>query len=184
MSIPNFLTVFRIGLIPAFVVCFYLPGKFGHILATLLFALAAITDWLDGYLARNLNQTTKFGEFLDPVADKLMISTALLLVVGEVGSAFVAIPAAVIVGREIAISALREWMAEIGRRTSVAVGLIGKIKTATQMIALLLLLLYYPSAGHKLLVTGIILLYAAAGLTLWSMVMYLKVAWPELTRNN
>lgn len=181
MSIPNMLTTLRIFLIPAFVLAFYLPGKFGHILSALIFAIAAITDLFDGYLARNLNQTTKFGAFLDPVADKLMVATALVLIVGELGAAYIAIPAAIIVGREIAISALREWMAEIGKRASVAVGLIGKFKTAAQMIALVLLLLHYPGHDHGFLIYGLILLYVAAGLTLWSMYMYLKIAYPDLT---
>lgn len=181
INIPNLLTSFRIILIPAFVMFFYFPGRIGHLLAAGIFALAAITDWFDGYLARNLNQTTKFGEFLDPVADKLMVAVALLLVVGELGSAYVAIPAAVIVGREITISALREWMAEIGKRTSVAVGFIGKIKTTVQMVAMILLLLYYPGDGIWLLIIAMILLYIAAMLTLWSMFMYLQAAWPDLT---
>jgi CDP-diacylglycerol---glycerol-3-phosphate 3-phosphatidyltransferase len=181
-NVPNILTIFRILLIPAFVIVFYLPGKMGHFLAAATFSLAAITDWLDGYLARNLNQTTRFGEFLDPVADKLMVAIALVLVVAYLGSAYVAIPAAVIVGREIVISALREWMAEIGKRTSVAVGFIGKIKTAVQMLAMVSLLLYHPKYySIWLLVFGLLLLYIAAVLTLWSMVMYLKVAWPDLT---
>jgi CDP-diacylglycerol---glycerol-3-phosphate 3-phosphatidyltransferase len=183
MNIPNFLTLIRIFLIPTIVLVFYIPGKLGHYLAACIFALAAITDIFDGYLARNLNQTTKFGEFLDPVADKLIVAVALVLLVGELGAAYLTIPAAIIVGREIAISALREWMAEIGNRTNVAVGFIGKIKTTFQMIALTLLLLYYPKfiADKWLLYLGIILLYFAAGLTLWSMLQYLKAARIDLT---
>jgi CDP-diacylglycerol---glycerol-3-phosphate 3-phosphatidyltransferase len=181
MNIPNILTFFRIFLIPAFALAFYIPGKIGHILAAVIFAIAAFTDLIDGYLARNLNQTTKFGAFLDPVADKLMVATALVLIVGELGAAYIAIPAAIIVGREIAISALREWMAEIGKRTSVAVGFVGKIKTALQMFALMALLLHYPGHDAVFLVFGLILLYAAVALTLWSMYMYLKAAYPNLT---
>jgi CDP-diacylglycerol---glycerol-3-phosphate 3-phosphatidyltransferase len=181
MSIPNLLTLFRICLIPAFVLFFYFPGKIGHILATCVFALAALTDFIDGYLARNLNQTTKFGAFLDPVADKLMVGIALILVVGELGAAYIAIPAAIIVGREIVISSLREWMAEIGKRASVAVSFVGKIKTALQMFALLFLLMHYPGHDKGFLFFGAILLYASAALTLWSMYVYLKIAMPDLT---
>lgn len=183
LNIPNFLTFIRIFLVPAIVITFYFPGKFGHILATSIFAVASLTDWIDGYLARNLNQATKFGEFLDPVADKLVVSIALVLIVAEIGSAYVAIPAAVIIGREIAISALREWMAEMGKKTSVAVSYIAKIKTLLQMLAVAMLLLYYPKGGqdYKFLVFGVILLYLSAGMTLWSMYMYLKAAWPDLT---
>lgn len=181
MSIPNILTFIRIFLIPAFVLAYYFPIKAGHAIAAIIFALAALTDWVDGYLARNLNQVTKFGAFLDPVADKLIVTTALVLVVGQIGTAYVAIPAAVIVGREIVISALREWMAEIGKRASIAVGFIGKVKTAVQMAAVILLLLHHPGVDEGFMVFGMILLYAAAGLTLWSMYMYLKIASPDLT---
>ena len=186
MSIPNSLTYIRIFLIPAIVIAFYLPGKFGHIAATIIFAGACFTDWFDGYLARNLNQLTKFGAFLDPVADKLIISIALVLIVAELGKAYVAIPAAIIIGREIAISALREWMADIGKRTSVAVSYVAKIKTTLQMLAVGSLLLYCPgcNVGHKFLILGLLLLYVSAGMTLWSMYMYIKVAWPDLTDGN
>lgn len=185
-NIPNLLTIIRIFLIPAIVLSFYLPGKFGHGLATIIFACAALTDLFDGYLARNLNQATRFGAFLDPVADKLIVSIALILVVAELGKAYVAIPAAVIIGREIAISALREWMADIGKRTSVAVSYMAKIKTTLQMFAVGSLLLYCPkcASGYKYLIVGLILLYVAAGMTLWSMYMYLKAAWPDLTEND
>lgn len=181
MNIPNILTFIRIFLIPAFVLAFYLPWHYANVTAASIFVLAAITDWLDGYLARNLNQTTALGAFLDPVADKLIIATALVLIVGELGSAYVAIPAAIIVGREIAVSALREWMAELGKRASVAVGFVGKVKTTVQMIALILLLLYQPQQQIYLKFLGIFALYLAAILTLWSMIMYLKIAWPDLT---
>ena len=186
MNIPNLFTYIRIFLIPAIVVVFYIPGKFGHILATIIFAGAALTDWVDGYLARNLNQSTKFGAFLDPVADKLIVSIALILVVAELGKAYIAIPAAVVIGGEIVISALREWMADIGKRTSVAVSYIGKIKTVLQMLAVGLLLLYCPkcAAGYKYLIFGLAFLYLAAGMTLWSMYMYIKAAWPDLTKSD
>lgn len=184
MNTPTLLTFIRISLIPAIVIAFYIPGKFGHLLATIIFAVACFTDWIDGYLARNWNQATKFGAFLDPVADKLIISVALILIVAELGKAYIAIPAVVIIGREIAISALREWMADIGKRTSVAVSYIAKIKTTMQMFAVGSLLLHCPGYGYKFLILGLILLYLSAGMTLWSMYMYIKVAWPDLTNND
>lgn len=183
MNIPMLLTYIRIFLIPAIVITFYLPSKMGHVLAAFIFVFAALTDWFDGYLARNLNQTTKFGMFLDPVADKLIISVALVLIVAEVGEAYVAVPAAVIIGREIVISALREWMAEIGKKTSVAVSLVAKIKTTLQMVAVGMLL-YCPGCGNWFFICGIILLYLAVAMTLWSMYMYVKTAWPDLQRDN
>ena len=183
MNVPMLLTYIRIFLIPAIVIAFYVPGMFGHVVATVLFAFAALTDLFDGYLARNLNQTTKFGTFLDPVADKLVVSIALILIVAEMGEAYIAIPAAVIIGREIIISSLREWMAEIGKKTSIAVCLAAKIKTTAQMFAVGSLLLHCPAFGNKFLILGIILLYFAVGLTLWSMYMYLKTAWPDLTKD-
>lgn len=176
MNVPNILSLVRIILIPIFVVGFYLPSGIGRIVASSIFLLACITDWLDGYLARNLNQTTKLGAFLDPVADKLIVAVALVLIVGELHGSYLAIPAAIIVGREIVVSALREWMAEIGKRTSVAVSLVGKFKTAAQMAAIVSLLLYKPGNNLTFLVLGSILLYIAAGLTLWSMIMYIKAA--------
>jgi CDP-diacylglycerol---glycerol-3-phosphate 3-phosphatidyltransferase len=181
INVPNVLTLGRILAIPIFVILFYLPYPGMHFLATLVFLFAALTDWFDGYLARLLKQTTKFGAFLDPVADKLMITTALVLVVAEFGAAYLALPAAVIVGREIVISALREWMAEIGKRTSIAVTKITKVKTTLQMAALTFLLLYRPGNTELWRYLGIILIYIAAILTLWSMIMYLKTAWPDLT---
>ncbi len=180
MTIPNILTVSRIILIPIFVVVYFLPVTWAHFGAACLFAICAVTDWLDGFLARNLKQDTRFGSFLDPVADKLAVATALVLVVGEMGAIYITIPAAIIVGREIVISGLREWMAEIGKRTSVAVTWVAKIKTVLQMLALILLLLYQPGVV-VIEVLGLILLYVAVLLTLWSMVMYLKAAWPDLT---
>lgn len=181
MNIPNLLTLLRIVLIPVLVLIFYLPFSGNHIVAALIFVLAALTDWLDGYLARSLQQTSRLGAFLDPVADKLIVAVALVLVVGEQNLPFLAIPAAVIVGREIVISALREWMAEIGKRASVAVSVIGKFKTALQMIALVVLLLYKPGGYIWIGMLGCALLYVAAILTLWSMVMYVKAAWNDLT---
>ncbi|MFQ5471009.1 MAG: CDP-diacylglycerol--glycerol-3-phosphate 3-phosphatidyltransferase [Gammaproteobacteria bacterium] len=180
MTIPTNLTLIRIALIPVFVLCFYLPLTWSHILATVIFSLAAITDWLDGYLARKLNQTSAFGAFLDPVADKLMVAVALVLLVETHASAWMAIPAAIIIGREIAVSALREWMAEIGKGSDVAVNMMGKIKTTCQMTALIMLLYQDPLLGLSMVTLGYIFLYIAAGLTLWSMIKYLKNAWPAL----
>lgn len=179
-NIPILLTLLRIGLLPVFVLVFYLPGVWANAASAVIFALAALTDWLDGYLARRLSQISAFGTFLDPVADKLMVAVALVLLVQTNPTPLFAIPAAVIVGREIAISALREWMAELGKRTHVAVSIIGKIKTVAQMLALLLLLYRNPIGVFPTYEAGMILLYAAAILTLWSMVVYMRAAWPAL----
>lgn len=181
--LPNLLTLLRIVLIPVFVIVFYLPFPSAQVIAAGIFAAASITDWLDGYLARKLKMLSPFGAFLDPVADKLIVSTSLLLLVGAKDIHYITIPAIVIVGREIVISALREWMAEIGRRASVRVGYIGKVKTALQMLALMLLLAFNPSSSWWG-VLGFILLYVSAILTMWSMVIYLVIAWPELIKKN
>lgn len=173
---PTILTLVRIALIPLFVVVYYLPYPWAWPMSSLIFALASITDWLDGYLARRLNQISKFGAFLDPVADKLMVAVALVMLVGQFNSLYLAVPAMIIIGREIAISALREWMAEVGKRSSVAVTYIGKVKTTAQMVALLLLLYYHPLLGIPIYQTGLILLNLAAGLTLWSMIVHLHAA--------
>ena len=181
LTIPNILTFVRIIAIPILVLVFYLPVAWSNIACAIIFALAAMTDWLDGYIARNWKLSTPFGEFLDPVADKLIVAVALVLIVGKHNMPYLAIPAAVIVGREIVISALREWMAEIGKRASIAVSFVGKIKTFIQMLAVILLLVYDPGGYVLIGILGYILLYVAAALTLWSMVMYLKTAWPDLT---
>lgn len=183
-NIPNILTLLRIGLIPVLVLFFYLPMHWTHIVTTAVFALAGFTDWLDGYLARRMGETSAFGAFLDPVADKLMVATALVLLVdrnptGHAGL-LLAIPAAIIIGREITISALREWMAGLGAKAAVAVSYIGKVKTTAQMMALLLLLYRAPVDGVSASEVGLYLLYLAAILTLWSMTVYLKAAWPVL----
>ncbi|MEN8130918.1 MAG: CDP-diacylglycerol--glycerol-3-phosphate 3-phosphatidyltransferase [Pseudomonadota bacterium] len=180
INLPIILTLIRIALIPLFVVIYYLPYDWAWPLSALIFALAGITDWLDGYLARRLGQTSSFGAFLDPVADKLMVAVALVMLVGEHHSLYLAVPAMIIIGREIAISALREWMAEIGRPGSVAVRFIGKVKTTAQIIALLLLLYHHPLLGISTHLSGLILLNFAAALTLWSMVVYLYAAFHEL----
>ncbi len=181
MNIPNLLTLARLVFIPLLVILFYLPYAWSLPLTAALFGLAAITDWLDGYLARRWDQSTPFGAFLDPVADKVMVAVALALLVERFDSALLTLPALVIIGREIVISALREWMAEMGKRASVAVSWIGKIKTTLQMVALLLLLGTPP--GTWVAHLGVVTLYVAAILTLWSMLQYLRAAWPELTRS-
>jgi CDP-diacylglycerol--glycerol-3-phosphate 3-phosphatidyltransferase len=173
----------RIVLIPIFICAFYLPFSWAHGLAAVIFALASFTDWLDGYLARKLKQMSPFGAFLDPVADKLLIASTLLLLVGAKEIDYITLPAIVIVGREIVISALREWMAEIGRRASVTVSYVGKVKTTLQMAALLLLMLFDPATSWWGFL-GFILLYVAAILTIWSMVIYLMIAWPELSKKS
>ncbi|KPW36004.1 CDP-diacylglycerol--glycerol-3-phosphate 3-phosphatidyltransferase [Pseudomonas tremae] len=179
MNIPNLITVLRVLLIPIFILLFYMPYHWSYMAASAVFAFAAATDWLDGYLARRLEQSTPFGAFLDPVADKLMVAVALVLLVQAHANLWLTLPAAVIIGREIVISALREWMAEIGARAQVAVSNMGKWKTAAQMLALVILL-GNPPAVTVWVILGYALLLIAAGLTLWSMVQYLRAAWPHL----
>jgi len=181
MGIPNILTFLRIVLIPFFILLFYLPFRGSHILAALIFIFAAMTDWLDGYLARSLGQVSKLGTFLDPVADKLIVVTALILLVGDRALPYLSVPAIVIICREIMVSALREWMAEIGKHKHMAVTMIGKIKTTIQMLAIILLLLYKPGAWLGFAWLGYVLLYLAVLLTLWSMCLYLKAAWQDLS---
>lgn len=180
-NIPNILTLTRIGLIPVFVVVFYLPVPWARPACAIVFTAAALTDWLDGWLARRWHQTSPFGAFLDPVADKLMVAIALVLLVQSDPRIVLVLPAAVIIGREITVSALREWMAAIGFRARVAVSTVGKFKTTAQMIAIVLLILHRPVFGIPVLPIGMLLLYVAAGLTLWSMLLYLHAAWPSLT---
>lgn len=182
-GLPNLLTLMRIVLIPVLVVVFYLPFSWAHAVAAIIFATASFTDWLDGYLARKLKQMSPFGAFLDPVADKLLVATSLLLLVGAKDINYITLPAIVIVGREIVISALREWMAEVGSRASIAVSYMGKAKTGMQMVALVLLLAFHPALSLWGWV-GFVLLYLAAILTIWSMVIYLGMAWPQLTEKS
>ena len=178
MNIPNMLTLFRVALIPVFVGVFYLPTSWANGLSAGVFGLAAITDWLDGFLARRLGQTSRFGAILDPVADKLMVAAVLVLIVEADPRPLIAVPAIIIIGREIAVSGLREFMAEIGQRATVAVANIGKIKTATQMLALLLMLYRDDVGAFPTYFVGFLLFYVSAALTLWSMVVYLRAAWP------
>ncbi|HTT08490.1 MAG TPA: CDP-diacylglycerol--glycerol-3-phosphate 3-phosphatidyltransferase [Gammaproteobacteria bacterium] len=180
MNLPNTLTLLRLFLIPVFVVVFYLPFRGSHAAAALIFFFAAITDWLDGYLARRLKQTSLLGEFLDPVADKIMVAVVLVLLLQQDPTVLLALLTAVIIGREIAVSALREWMAELGARRRVAVSVLGKVKTTLQMLALILMLYRVPVGGIDTYALGLRLLYLAALLTLWSMFVYLVAAWPQL----
>jgi CDP-diacylglycerol--glycerol-3-phosphate 3-phosphatidyltransferase len=182
INIPNALTLTRVALVPVFVVVFYLPFQWSYAVSAAIFAVAAITDWLDGYLARRLNQSTPFGAFLDPVADKVMVAIALVLLVEREHVWWFSLSAAVIIGREIVISALREWMAEVGKRTSVAVSWIGKVKTTVQMIAIVGFLLIAPDSHPLLRALCALMLVGAALLTLWSMIIYLRAAWPEMRR--
>ena len=183
MNIPNLITVLRVLLIPVFIALFYLPFTWSYYAASAIFAFASATDWLDGYLARRWEQSTPFGAFLDPVADKLMVAVALVLLVAEHANWLMTIAAAIIIGREIVISALREWMAEIGARAQVAVSQLGKWKTAAQMVALIILLAKPPVIDFWV-VLGYCLLIVAAVLTLWSMVKYLLAAWPHLNPSD
>jgi len=180
LTIPNLLTWSRIIMIPVFVVIYYLPMSWSGFVAAVIFALAGVTDWVDGYLARKWGQMTKLGAFLDPVADKLMVATALVVLVEVHGNFWMSVPAAVIIGREITISALREWMAELGKRASVAVSFVGKIKTTFQMIAITGLIANPPVVENWVVWLAYLLLYIATLLTLWSMLVYLKAAWPAL----
>ena len=180
MNVPNILTLLRIVLVPLLVVIFYLPGEWSCIVCAGIFTVAAFTDWFDGYLARKLNQTTPFGAFFDPVADKVMVAIALCLLIDEFRTFWMTIPAMVIIGREIVISALREWMAELGKRISIAVNRIGKLKTAAQMLAINFLLFSSAPLSTFIGYTGLILLYISVILTLWSMYIYISVAWPDL----
>ncbi|MEX1222546.1 CDP-diacylglycerol--glycerol-3-phosphate 3-phosphatidyltransferase [Pseudidiomarina planktonica] len=178
-NIPNLLTSFRIFLIPVFLVIYYLPGPEANFWAALVFVIAAITDALDGYVARKFNQFTAFGAFLDPVADKVMVAAALVVVVEHYATWWITIPALTIISRELVVSALREWMAQIGRQGQVAVSNLGKLKTIAQMVALVGLLW---EANTFVIVTATILLYLAFALTLWSMWEYLRAAWADLSQ--
>ena len=180
-SIPNILTLSRIILIPVFIVVFYLPVQVAHLAAAAIFALACATDWWDGYLARRLQQTTKLGAFLDPVADKLIVVAALIMIVELPYLPYLTLPVMVIIGREIVVSALREWMAEVGQRAHVAVATIAKWKTASQMVAIFCLLAYTPKTTIFIIIVGYITLYMAVVLTLWTMFMYLYAARKSFT---
>ncbi len=182
MNIPNALSLFRIGLIPCYVLLFYLPGPWARYGAAAVFAIAALTDWLDGYLARRWDQSSKLGAFLDPVADKLLVAVVLILLLQRSPEIWLALPIAIVIGREITISALREWMAELGARQRVSVSSIGKIKTTCQMLAIILMTMRDDWWGIPLYLLGVIALYVATVATLWSAYLYLAAAWPDLKR--
>jgi CDP-diacylglycerol--glycerol-3-phosphate 3-phosphatidyltransferase len=179
-TIPNLLTAIRIAFIPAIVVLFYLPYHWSDMACGLVFGLVGITDAFDGYLARKLGQVSRLGEFLDPVADKLIVVTALVLIVSRNPTWYVTLTAAVIIGREIAISALREWMSEIGARHKMQVSGVAKFKTIVQIVGLSMMLFREDIFGLPTYLFGLVLTILAAALTLWSMAAYLVAAWPEL----
>lgn len=180
-NLPGVLTLTRIALVPIFAIFFYLPFSSAATIATVIFSIAALTDYFDGLVARKMNQMSKFGAFLDPVADKLLVAVSLVLLVGSPHLSYLAVPAAIILAREIIVSALREWMAEVGKRAKVSVTYIAKIKSTLQMIAIAVLI--FCSKGEQsgiLLALGYILFYIATVLTVWTLVMYLKAAWQDL----
>ena len=180
LNIPTYLTLFRVVLIPLFVSAFYLPLTYSPEITTLIFFIASITDWFDGYLARKWNQTTPLGAFLDPVVDKVLVAVAFVCVVEYYHTWWITIPVCIMIAREIIISALREWMAELGKRTSVAVSIWGKVKTAAQMLALGGMLWRQSNLMETL---AFILLYIAAALTIWSMLQYLKASKGSLLKS-
>lgn len=186
LTTPTILTLLRIALVPVLVVLFYVPYSWSNLACVVIFVLAAVTDIADGAIARRTGQTSRFGAFLDPVADKIMVSTALVLLVQRQESYQVvfAIAAAIIIGREITISALREWMSEIGERALVSVSWIGKTKTVFQMTAIGFLLYREDLGWIPVSLIGELLLYTAAGLTLWSMWSYLQAAWPAISQSD
>ena len=186
LNTPNLLTLFRMALIPVVVVLYFMP--IAGVYVTAVFLLAGLTDWLDGYLARRLEQTSQFGEFLDPVADKLVVAAVLVLLVSDgdvlarvVSQKLFIVAVVVIIGREIAVSALREWVAQSGARAGMAVSTLGKVKTTMQIIAIALLLYSQDLVGFPTLLVGELMLYVASALTIWSMVGYLKSAWPAIS---
>ena len=180
LNFPTYLTLFRLALIPLFVAVFYLPIIYSPEITTFIFFIASITDWFDGYLARKWNQTTPLGAFLDPVADKVLVAVAFVCVVEYYHTWWITIPVCIMIAREIIISALREWMAELGKRTSVAVSIWGKVKTAAQMLALGGMLWRQSDLMETL---AFILLYIAAALTIWSMLQYLKASKGSLLKS-
>ncbi|NVJ60007.1 MAG: CDP-diacylglycerol--glycerol-3-phosphate 3-phosphatidyltransferase [Gammaproteobacteria bacterium] len=191
MNIPNILTSFRILMIPVFVVVFYLPVDWSYTGAAIIFAVAGWTDWFDGYIARRFNMTSPLGAFLDPVADKLMVLISIVLIVELYETPWIAVPSLVIIGREITVTALREWMAEYGKSADVKVSFVGKVKTLWQLGSIFFLILggAQPSLvdvmGYPLFVIlGYFSLYVSVALTLWSMVIYVKAAWPYLSAKN
>lgn len=184
INLAILLTLLRIVAIPVVVICFYSPIPYARPIAGIIFGLAAITDLLDGYIARNYGQASRFGEFLDPVADKLMVAVVLVLLVQSDPRSYVDVIAIIIIGREITVSALREWMATVGARANVAVSTGGKIKTTLQMFGIAFMVYKLPFFGIDVYAVGFVLLVAAAGMTIWSMVIYLKAAWPFILQDG
>jgi CDP-diacylglycerol---glycerol-3-phosphate 3-phosphatidyltransferase len=184
ITIPTALTLFRIALLPVMVVVFYAGFRGANVAAALIFLAAGITDWLDGWIARRWNMGSAFGAFLDPVADKLMVAVTLFLLVQENPTPLLAVTSAIIVGREISISALREWMAEIGERATVRVALVGKIKTVMQIVAIVVLLYQHDLPSLKPFYVGESLLVIAAALTIWSGLLYVRAALPVLRQQR
>ena len=180
LTVPNLLTSFRIAAIPLVVLIYYLPADWAGQAAGLLFGLAAVTDWFDGFLARKLRQTSRFGEFLDPIADKLLVSSSLIVLLQNDPELHLALFAAIIIGREIAVSALREWMSQLGSSAVLKVTHFAKWKTTVQMFGIGFMLYKAPSFDIPVYLIGEILLAVAVGLTLWSMVEYLKASWPVI----
>jgi len=178
LNLANILTLLRIAAIPVVVICFYSPLEYARPIAAVLFGLAAITDLIDGWVARRFGQTSRFGEFLDPVADKLMVAIVLVMLVQAQSSWFEDVIAMIIIGREITISALREWMATIGERANVKVDITGKIKTTLQMFGIAFMVFKVPILGIDIYALGFVLLVLAAVMTIWSMMVYLRAAWP------
>jgi CDP-diacylglycerol--glycerol-3-phosphate 3-phosphatidyltransferase/cardiolipin synthase len=184
LNLANILTLFRIAAIPVVVVCFYSELPNARPIAAVLFGIAAITDLIDGWVARRFGQTSRFGEFLDPVADKLMVSIVLVMLVQAEAGWFEDVIAMIIIGREITISALREWMATIGERANVGVTMAGKVKTTLQMFGIAFMVYHNDMFGIPIYTVGFVLLVLAAIMTIWSMIIYLRAAWPFIVSDQ
>jgi CDP-diacylglycerol--glycerol-3-phosphate 3-phosphatidyltransferase/cardiolipin synthase len=184
LNLANFLTLLRIAAIPVVVLCFYSPLDYARPIAAVLFGLAAVTDIIDGWVARRFGQMSRFGEFLDPVADKLMVAIVLVMLVQAESGWFEDIIAMIIIGREITISALREWMATIGERANVKVDITGKIKTTLQMFGIAFMVYQNDLFGLPIYTIGFVLLVLAAVMTIWSMIVYLRAAWPFIATDQ
>ncbi|AFA41285.1 phosphatidylglycerophosphate synthetase [Wigglesworthia glossinidia endosymbiont of Glossina morsitans morsitans (Yale colony)] len=180
LNIPTYLTLFRLSIIPLFIIVFYLPCKDASLYSAIIFILAALTDWFDGFLARRLNQTTCFGAFLDPVADKIIVVIGLILIIEYFHSFWITLPSSIMITREIIIASLREWMAELGKNNMLAVSVLGKLKTGIQMLAIFALLW---KETYSIIIIGILALYTAAILAFWSMLKYFYIAWRDLFEN-
>ena len=183
-NLPNYFTLLRILIVPFVIIFYYFPVYHVHVIAALLFVVAAITDWFDGFLARRWQVASALGAFLDPVADKILVVLCLTILVSQHYLTLIILAALVIIAREIIVSGLREWMAEVGKRAHVAVSYIGKWKTACQMIAITILLYINQYSSEFIKLAGVVFIYLAAVLTLWSMYMYLRAAWPELIKQR